>query len=165
MSEQPVHIERAAFWFHTEYWQFYLEDVNFDARAVQDTVDLTHVDVQTTRLAVESGRIIILTETDNPLLVTLAVQSHPPDVDRRRYMHIVEGSLTITGNQLVLMPCPDPVPIGSVFLPPHSYRVRIAVKAIRSSYGDIEYESFEITLWPAPPAGVHLIKRRRMVGR
>lgn len=71
----------------------------------------------------------------------------------------MEGLLTLTQNQLVIMPCPDPSPHGSLFLAPTSYRVWVHTKNLDPSLSDTGKESYEILLWPAEDTPITVIKQ------
>ncbi len=142
-----------------DYFQFYLQDEAFDGNLSDSWTD----EAVTRLLAVAPGTVGVGTVRNVEVPVTLEVLASEPPLDVVPYDHIVEGSLSVGGRNLVIAGCTDYFPEAArIKIEPGSYRVRVCFSGLEalSEDGLDGEDRYHLQLWPAPPADVAVIKQR-----
>ncbi len=141
-----------------DYFQFYLQDETIDG----DLSDSWTNEAVTRLLAVAPGTVGVGTVRNMEVPVTLEVLASEPPLNVMAYDHIVEGSLSVAGKNLVIAGCTDYLPEAArIQIEPGDYRVRACFSCLDSlSEDDLDGEDrYHLQLWPAPPAHVAVIKQ------
>ena len=142
-----------------DYFQFYLQDEAVDG----DLSDSWTDEAVTRLLAVAPGTVGVGTVRNMEVPVTLELLASEPPLDVAIYDHIVEGSLSVGGRNLVIAGCTDYVPdAAKIQIEPGSYRVRACFSGLEalSEDGLDGEDRYHLQIWPAPPAEVAVIKQR-----
>ena len=142
-----------------DYFQFYLQDEAIDG----DLSDSWSDEAVARLLAVAPGTVGIGTVRNMEVPVTLEVLASEPPLDIGAYDHIVEGSLSAAGRNLVIAGCTDYFPEAArIQIEPGSYRVRACFSGLEalSEDGLDGEDRYHLQLWPAPLAEVAVIKQR-----
>jgi hypothetical protein len=142
-----------------DYFQFYLQDEAIDG----DLSDSWTDEAVTRLLAVAPGTVGVGTVRNMEVPVTLEVLASEPPLDMVAYDHIVEGSLSVGGGNLVIAGCTDYFPEAArIQIEPGSYRVRACFSGLESLSEDgLDGEDrYHLQIWAAPPADVAVIKQR-----
>jgi hypothetical protein len=142
-----------------DYFQFYLQD----EASSGDLSDAWNDDSVARLLAVAPGTVGVGTVRNMEVPVSLEVLASEPPLRVMGYDHIVEGSLSVRGNNLVIAGCTDYFPEAArIQIQPGDYRVRACFSGLKSLSEDgLEGEDrYHLQLWPAPPADVVVLKQR-----
>ena len=142
-----------------DYFQFYLQD----EAAIGDLADSWGDEAVERLLAVAPGVVGVGTVRNMKVPVTLEVLNAEPSLHIEDYDHIVECSLVMESQKLVIAGCTDYFPEAArVEVTPGTYRVRILYSNLASLSEDglDGSDQYDIKLWLAPPAGVVVIKHR-----
>ena len=142
-----------------DYFQFYLQDEAVDGYLSDSWTD----EAVTRLLAVAPGTVGVGTVRNMEVPVTLDVLASEPALDEGAYDHIVEGSLSVGGKNLVIAGCTGCFPEAArIQIEPGSYRVRACFSGLEtlSEDGVDGEDHYHLQLWPAPPAEVAVIKQR-----
>ena len=112
-----------------DYFQFYLQDEAIDG----DLSDSWTDEAVTRLLAVAPGTVGVGTVRNMEVPVTLEVLTSEPPLDVVAYDHIVEGSLSVSGRNLVIAGCTDYFPEAArIQIEPGSYRVRVGFSGLEA---------------------------------
>ncbi len=142
-----------------DYFQFYLQD----EAAIGDLADSWGDEAVERLLAVAPGVVGVGTVRNMKVPVTLEVLNAEPSLHIEDYDQIVECSLVVESQTLVIAGCTDYFPEAArVEVTPSTYRVRIQYSNLASLSEDglDGSDQYDIKLWPAPPAEVVVIKHR-----
>jgi len=148
-----------AFTLFADYFQFYLQDEAIGG----DLSDSWNDEAVTRLLAVAPGTVGIGTVRNMEVPVTLEVLATEPSLDVGAYDHIVEGSLSVAGRNLVIAGCTDYfAEAARIQIEPGSYRVRACFSGLEalSEEGLDGEDHYHLQLWPSPMAEVAVIKQR-----
>ncbi len=147
------------FTLFADYFQFYLQDEAIDG----DLSDSWTDEAVTRLLAVAPGTVGVCTVRNMEVPVTLEVLASEPPLNVRAYDHIVEGSLSVAGKNLVIAGCTDYFPDATrIHIEPRDYRVRACFSGLESLSEDglDGDDRYHLQLWPAPLAAVVVVKQR-----
>ena len=142
-----------------DYFQFYVQDEAVDG----DLSDSWTDEAGTRLLAVAPGTVGVGTVRNMEVPVTLELLASEPPLDVEAYDHVVEGSLSVGGRNLVIAGCTDYFPDAArIQIEPGSYRVRACFSGLEalSDDGLDGADRYHLQLWPAPPAEVAVLKQR-----
>ena len=142
-----------------DYFQFYLQDEAIDG----DLSDSWTDEAVARLLAVAPGTVGVGTVRNMEVPVTLEVFASEPPVNVMAYDHIVEGSLSVSGKNLVIAGCTDYFPEAArIQIEPGDYRVRACFSGLESLSEDgLDGEDrYHLQLWRAPLAHVVVVKQR-----
>ena len=142
-----------------DYFQFYLQDESIAG----DLSDSWTDEAVARLLAVAPGMVGVGTVRNMEVPVTLEVLASEPPLNEMAYDHIVEGSLSAGGRNLVIAGCTDYFPKAArIEIEPGDYRVRACFSGLESLSEDgLDGEDrYHLQLWPAPPADVVVVKQR-----
>lgn len=142
-----------------DYFQFYLQDEAIDS----DLSDSWTDEAVTRLLAVAPGAVGVGTVRNMEVPVTLEMFASEPPLNVMAYDHIVEGSLSVAGKNLVIAGCTDYFPEAArIQIEPGDYRVRACFSDLESLSEDgLDGEDrYHLQLWPAPLADVMVVKQR-----
>ncbi len=142
-----------------DYFQFYLQD----EEAAGDLSDSWNEDAVTRLLAVAPGIVGVGTVRNLGVPVTLEVLPSKPPLNGNAYDHIVECSLLVRSQKLVIAGCTDYFPEAErIPVVPGTYRVRVCFSGLALLSEDrLEGEDqYHLQLWPSPMADITVIKQR-----
>jgi hypothetical protein len=150
---------RVSFKLCTDYFQFYLLDEGVKPPAPED---YDSQDTLAQRLLVKPHIIAVMTFQRGVIEVELEVCESAPTVDPSAWDHVAEASLELPTGRLTVDTCLCGVAkrlrVGKGW-----YRVRVCTGGIGGwevvAEGEEIPERFRISLWPAPPNSVSVIKR------
>ncbi|MFE7113456.1 hypothetical protein ACFU98_45320 [Streptomyces sp. NPDC057575] len=120
------------------------------------------------RLGVARDALVIGTEVNVSVAVSVDLLTSEPDGDSAKFDHVVEASLHVPSGRLVVMGCTDYLPEASRFEAPAGWiRVRASRRNLaNASRADIESdeapettEQLRLQAWPAPQTDPQIIKR------
>ncbi len=142
-----------------DYFQFYLQD-----EAVDGNLSDAWTDEAVARLlAVAPGTVGVGTVRNMEVPVTLEVMPAAPPLNVAAYDHVVECSLSVGGEQLVIAGCTDYFPDAArIAIAPGSYRVRVCFSGLESLSEDglDGDDRYHLQIWPAPLANIAVVKQR-----
>ena len=143
--------------------QFYVFDPNEPCRTGADD-DFWTEEAFERGLAVQAGWIGVATDTNGDVPVSVEVLESEPEAPLDAWDHVVETSLRLSGNRLIIAGCPDLVPVVIIPLGPGWVRVRICAVIPRSNRGDpggVKYrgDRYLIQLWRSELPGTAVLKR------
>ena len=142
-----------------DYFQFYLQD-----EAVDGSLSDAWTDEAVARLlAVAPGTVGVGTVRNMEVPVTLEVMPVAPPLNVAAYDHVVECSLSVGGEQLVIAGCTDYFPDAArIVVAPGSYRVRVCFSGLESLSEDglDGDDRYHLQIWPAPLANIAVVKQR-----
>ena len=142
-----------------DYFQFYVQDEAIDGDLSNSWTD----EAVTRLLAVAPGTVGVGTVRNMEVPVTLEVLASEPPLNVMAHDHIVEGSLSVAGKNLVIAGCTDYFPEAArIEIEPGDYRVRACFSGLESLSEDgLDGEDrYHLQLWPAPLAAVVVVKQR-----
>ncbi len=140
------------------YRQFYL----IDDQATGSTAanDFWTPQASKNMLAINPGILGVGTGSYGEVPVDITLALDPPVEPLDAWDHVVEASIDVRGTEIQLFPCPDPIVVGRVAVPPGTYRVRIYAGNLESTRETEEGDDYyRVYIWPAPYAPVHVLKR------
>ncbi|WP_079035078.1 hypothetical protein [Streptomyces hirsutus] len=120
------------------------------------------------RLGVARDALVIGTEVNVHVAVSVDLLASEPDGDSTEFDHVVEASLHVPSGRLVVMGCTDYLPEAPRFEAPAGWiRVRASRGNLANAFrADIESdetpettEQLRLQAWPAPPTDPQIIKR------
>jgi len=144
-----------------DYNQFYLWDKKIRPDAPDDYTD---ADVEN---RIKIGPHVVVVQPERNVEVPVAVETHDgePGFNREDWDHIAEASLHLPSGELEVHECTGG-PVAHFKLEPGWYRVRsfhAGLSTIRDN-GLEGSDHYLVVLWPAPAAGVKVVKQYRPVG-
>lgn len=148
-------------WFRlrTDYHQFYLVDEGIKPPAPDD-YDSPAVLAQ--RLLVKPHLIAVMTFQPNPFSAAVEVLEAEPATELAGWDHVVEASLELPTGKLAVDTCPNGV-AKRQRVTPGWYRVRVCAGGMAGweavPEGQDPPRRFRLSLWPAGPAPVRVLKR------
>ncbi len=142
-----------------DYSQFYIQDEpasgDLSAAWTEEATDRM--------LAIAPGTVGIGTVRNMDVPVTVQLLEREPDDDTANWDHVVEASIDVTSERIVIAGCTDYFPDAMrIDTAPGTYRVR-------ASYGGLDTLSedglegddrYRLQLWPAPLIAVRVVKQR-----
>lgn len=142
-----------------DYFQFYLQDES----AVGDLSDSWDDEAVSRLLAIAPGTVGVGTVRNMEVPVTLEILAKEPTLRTADYDHIVECSLVVKSERLVIAGCTDYFPEAArIEIAPGTYRVRICYSNLGSLSEDglDGNDKYDLQLWPAPSSDVVVVKHR-----
>jgi hypothetical protein len=113
--------------------------------------------------ATAPGVIGIGTVRNMNVAVTVEIHDSEPLEDLSAFDHVVEGSLSVRGNRIVVAGCTDYFPDAARYeIAPGIYRARISCQGLDtlSENGVEGMDRYRVQLWPAPLIEPTVIKQR-----
>jgi hypothetical protein len=142
-----------------DYHQFYIQDENVDGNLSDAWTD----EAVERLLAVAPGTVGIGTVRNVDVPVTIAVLEREPALDADKFDQVVECSIVVESEALVVAGCTDYFPDAArINIPSGPYRVRASFEGLESvSVDGLEgNDQYHLQLWPAPMDSVLILKKR-----
>jgi hypothetical protein len=141
-----------------DYHQFYIQD-----EAVKGDLSTAWTsDAMADYVALAPGTVGVGTIRNTTVPVVVEVFDAPPPLSLAEWDHVVECDLANGSGQLVVAGCTDYFPTA-LRIPATAGNLR--VRALFRGLGTLSDDGFEgddryhLQIWPAPPAGKHVLKR------
>jgi hypothetical protein len=147
-----------AFEIFADYHQLYLTDDEVQAFMPEVVTD----DDIERRLAAAPHIIVVHTERNMDVPVTVQIHESEPSLDLAAWDHVAECSLDVPSGRIVIAGCTDYLPEASRFaVAPGSYRARVCYGGFDtlSADGLDGDDHYVIQLWQAPPADLRVVKQ------
>ena len=131
-----------------DYHQFHLQDEAADG----DLAEAWNQVASRRMLAVADGVVGLGTARNMDVPVSIEFLESEPAADLAGFDHVVEASLVMRGNRLVVAGCTDYIPDAARFeLAPGTYRVRLSASGFDtlSEDGLDGRDHYLVQLWPA----------------
>jgi hypothetical protein len=146
------------FTLFADYHQFYIQDEDSSG-----DLSASWTPEATARLlALAPGVVGVGTARNVEVPVEIILEQSEPPLDEARWDHVIECDLAVPTGRLVVAGCMDYFP-DAVRLPvrPGDHRVRVCMSGLGSisEDGPDGTDEYHLFLWPAPPAGVRMIKQ------
>ncbi len=152
-------MKKQEFTIFADYFQFYIQDEPADG----DLSDAWHAEAESRMLAVASGTVGIGTVRNMDVSVSVLLHDEAPISAFDDSDHVVECSISVTSDRLVLAGCTDYFPDAArIKVVPGTYRVRVSYKGLTtvSSDGMDGSDSYLLELWLAPAIEPTILKQR-----
>jgi hypothetical protein len=138
------------------YRQFYVYDAGTPSNPDGDVSEFWSEEASQIGLAIERGWLGIGTDTDGDVPVTLEILESEPAVSLDAWDRVVEASLEVTGDGLIVAGCPDLETVASIPILPGWIRVRVSSAMPRGKdppYG-VEYrgDKYLVQIWRSAAA-------------
>ncbi|GBU19262.1 MULTISPECIES: hypothetical protein [Methylobacterium] len=139
-----------------DYHQFYL----WDRGAAPDTSLIFKPEDVERRIKVEDHLFVVQPERNMEVPVEIEIVSAAPDPALDPWDHVAEGSLALPSGQLEIHECTGGS-IDVIDLAPDTYRVRVCFAGLDTLSEDRldGDDRYRIVLWPAPFAGIEVLKQ------
>ncbi|MBD3907099.1 hypothetical protein NAL32_20480 [Chryseobacterium sp. Ch-15] len=157
-------MEKKYFKFHTQYNQFYIEDVN-DEKKNTDSDSFWNEKAFDGRLALESGVLGIGTQSYGNIKGDIEILEKPNlNINFNNYDHIVEGGINIQSGKLQILNCPDNHLELSLKIASGKYRVRVYSSNLASVKetdlaNETDNDYYHIEIWPSEEMERKILKQ------
>lgn len=146
--------QRKAFDVFADYHQFYLWDRGKTNQAPEDYTD------EDVRRRIKTGPHVVVIQPERNTTVPVIVEVHDadPGFDPAAWDHVAEASLHLPTGRLQVHECTGG-PVAEFAVEPGWYRVRSLGGGFATLPGSDGSDHYLAVLWPAPPAGVRVVKQ------
>lgn len=142
-----------------DYFQFYIQD----EAAKGDLSEAWSEEATDRLLAIAPGTVGIGTVRNMEVPVRVEIREHEPEGDFSKWDHVVEASLDVASDRVVIAGCTDYFPDAKrIEVAPGNYRVRVSYGALDtlSEDGLSGDDHYRLQLWPASSTVVRILKQR-----
>lgn len=142
-----------------DYFQFYIQD----EAAKGDLSEAWSEEATGRLLAIAPGTVGIGTVRNMDVPVILEIREHEPEGDFSKWDLVVEASLDVASDRIVIAGCTDYFPDAKrIEVAPGNYRVRVSYGALDtlSEDGLSGDDHYRLQLWPASSTVVRILKQR-----